>query len=146
VLYFEKARQFLPNSSQIPESLAYVARRRGQWDRSELYFSQAERLDPRSVNLLTQHALCYIALCRFPEGLRKLEQLLNITPDDVVTVSYKAAIAQAKGDLSGGCGAPRSVATGARQLPALGSTSLPGDPGAPPCTNHPSSERNTGQA
>src|SRR6202008_4062807 len=36
VRYFEQARQFLPNSSQIPESLAYVARRRGQWNRSEL--------------------------------------------------------------------------------------------------------------
>src|ERR1700730_5563836 len=35
VRYFEQARQFLPNNSQIPASLAYVARRRGQWDRSE---------------------------------------------------------------------------------------------------------------
>src|SRR5437868_546098 len=34
VHYFEQALQFLPNSRQIPESLAYVARRRGQWDRS----------------------------------------------------------------------------------------------------------------
>src|SRR6266498_1571994 len=56
VRYFEQARQFLPNSSQIPESLAYVARRRGQWDRSESYFNEAERLDPRNVSLLTQHA------------------------------------------------------------------------------------------
>src|SRR5205809_2036654 len=39
--YFEQARQLLPNSSQIPESLAYVARRRGQWDRSESYFNEA---------------------------------------------------------------------------------------------------------
>src|SRR2546430_12614253 len=30
VHYFEQARQFLPNSSRIPESLAYVARRRRQ--------------------------------------------------------------------------------------------------------------------
>jgi Flp pilus assembly protein TadD len=30
VRYFEQARQFLPNSSRIPESLAYVARRRSQ--------------------------------------------------------------------------------------------------------------------
>src|SRR5262249_47243187 len=37
VRYFEQARQFLPNSSRIPESLAYVTRRRGQWDRSESY-------------------------------------------------------------------------------------------------------------
>ena len=35
VRYFEQARQLLPNSSRIPELLAYVARRRGQWDRSE---------------------------------------------------------------------------------------------------------------
>src|SRR6266403_6159160 len=35
VRYFEQARQFLPNSSRIPESLAYIARRRGQWDRSD---------------------------------------------------------------------------------------------------------------
>ena len=35
VRYFEQARPLLPNSSQIPESLAYVTRRRGQWDRSE---------------------------------------------------------------------------------------------------------------
>ena len=99
VLYFEQARQFLPNSSQIPELLAYVARRRGQWDQSELYFKQAERLDPRNVNLLTQHALSYICLRRFPEALRNLDQVLNITPDDVDTVSYKASIAQAEGDL-----------------------------------------------
>ncbi len=30
VRYFEQARQFLPNNSQIPEALAYVARRQGQ--------------------------------------------------------------------------------------------------------------------
>src|SRR2546427_7686157 len=70
VRYFEQARQFLPNNSRIPQSLAYVTRRRGQWDRSESYFNEAERLDPRNVNLLTQHALSYIYLRRFPEALR----------------------------------------------------------------------------
>jgi tetratricopeptide (TPR) repeat protein len=99
VRYFEQARQFLPNSSQIPESLAYVARRRGQWDRSESYFNEAERLDPRNVHLLEQHALSYIILRRFPEALRKLDQVLDITPDDVDTLVDKAGIAQAEGDL-----------------------------------------------
>jgi TolB-like protein/Tfp pilus assembly protein PilF len=97
--YFEQARQFLPNSSRIPESLAYVARRRGQWDRSESYFNQAERLDPRNVNLLGQHAQCYIELRRFPEAVRKFDQILDIMPDDVDTLAAKAAIAQAEGDL-----------------------------------------------
>ena len=99
VRYFEQARQFLPNSSRIPESLAYVARRRGEWDRSESYFNEAERLDPRNVNLLFQHALSYVALRRFPDALRKLDQILNITPDDFDTLVEKAGIAQAEGDL-----------------------------------------------
>jgi tetratricopeptide (TPR) repeat protein len=99
VRYFEQARQFLPNSSRIPESLAYVARRRGQWDRSETYFNEAERLDPRNVLLLSQHAISYVDLRRFAEALRKLDQVLDITPDDVDTLARKARIAQAEGDL-----------------------------------------------
>jgi TolB-like protein/class 3 adenylate cyclase/Tfp pilus assembly protein PilF len=99
VRYFEQARQLLPNGSWIPESLAYVARRRGEWDRSESYFNEAERLDPRNINLLRQHAASYVALRRFPEALRKLDQVLNITPDDVDTLAQKAGIAQAEGDL-----------------------------------------------
>ena len=99
VRYFERARQFLPNSSRIPESLAYVARRRGQWDRSESYFNEAERLDPRNVFLLTQHAISYVVLRRFPEAVRKFDQILDITPDDVNILAAKAAIAQAEGDL-----------------------------------------------
>src|SRR5881409_281930 len=74
VRYFEQARPLLPNSSRISESLAYLERRRGQWERSESYFNEAERLDPRNVFLLVQHALSYQSLRRFPEALRKLDQ------------------------------------------------------------------------
>ncbi len=112
VRYFEQARQLLPNGSQIPESLAYVERRRGQWDRSETYFNEAERLDPRDVDLLTQHALSYTVLRRFPEAQRKLDQVLDITPDDIDTLAFKAAIAQAEGDL------PRAAALLAPLRPA----------------------------
>jgi TolB-like protein len=99
VRYFEQGRQLLPNSSQIPALLASVARRRGEWDRSESYFNQTERLDPRNVNLLTQHAQLYIELRRFPEALRKFDQVLDIMPGDVATLAGKAGIAQAQGDL-----------------------------------------------
>src|SRR3989449_1675183 len=100
VRYFEQARQLLPNSSRPLESLAYLERRRGQWDRSESYFNEAERLDPRNVRLLTAHAETYELLRRFPEALRKLDQALDITPDDPDTLPQKAAIAQAQGNLS----------------------------------------------
>jgi TolB-like protein/Tfp pilus assembly protein PilF len=116
VRYFEQARQFLPNSSRIPENMAYLERRRGQWEQSESYFNEAERLDPRNVRLLTQHALSYQSLRRFPEALRKLDQVLNITPDDIDTLGYKAATFQAEGDL------PRAAALLAPLHPNADST------------------------
>jgi tetratricopeptide (TPR) repeat protein len=99
VRYFEQARQFLPNNSRIPESLARVARRRGQWDRTDSYLNEAERLNPRDVTLLSTHAHSYGFQRRFPEALRKFDQLLNIEPDDADTIAVEANIAQAEGDL-----------------------------------------------
>jgi serine/threonine protein kinase/Tfp pilus assembly protein PilF len=99
VKYLEQAYQLLPNNSRIPQALAYVERRRGNWEKSETYFNEAEKLDPRNVNLLSQHARSYVCLRRFPKALTKLEQILNITPDDIDTLVLKARIAQAEGDL-----------------------------------------------
>jgi serine/threonine protein kinase/Tfp pilus assembly protein PilF len=99
VRYLEQAHLLLPNNSRILQSLADVERTRGQWDRSDAYFNEAERLDPRNVNLLTQHALSLIVVRRFPDALRRLDQVLDLTPDDVDTSAIKATIAQAEGDL-----------------------------------------------
>ncbi len=99
VSYFERARPLLPNSSRIPESLASVTRRQGLWDESAAYFSAAERLDPRNVYVLGQHGQSNIARRRFAEALRKFDQILKITPNDMDTLAVKAAIAQAEGDL-----------------------------------------------
>jgi len=97
--YLEQAHRLLPNNSRIPQSLAYVERRRGNWEKSDAYFTEAEKLDPRNVSLLSQHARSYVCLRRFTEALAKLEQILNITPDDTDTLVLKARIAQAEGDL-----------------------------------------------
>ncbi len=118
VHYFEQAGPLLPNSSRIPESLAYLTRRRGQWDQSESYFNEAERRDPRNVALLTQHALSYMDLRRFPEALRKLDRVLNITPDDADTLAFKANVAQAEGNL------PRAAALLAPLHPAADTQAL----------------------
>jgi TolB-like protein/Tfp pilus assembly protein PilF len=119
VRYFEQARPLLPNSSRIPESLAYVTRRRGQWERSESYFNEAERLDPRNVTMLNEHAGSYIMLRRFSEALRKLDQVLNIVPDDVNTLTVKAAIAQAEGDLPRAAALLAPLHPGADDSPVL---------------------------
>ena len=112
--YLEQAQRVLPQSSRVLQGLAYVERRRGNWDKSEAYFRQAEKVDPRNINLLSQHARSYVCLRRFPQALAKLEQILNITPDDVDTIVLKARIAQAEGDL------PRAAALLAPLRPGVG--------------------------
>src|SRR5258708_4903740 len=97
--YLEQAERLLPHNSRVLQGLAYVERRRGNWDKSEAYFNEAEKLDPRNVNLLSQHARSYVCLRRFPEALTKLEQILNITPDDIDTLVLKTRIAQAQPNL-----------------------------------------------
>ncbi len=112
--YLEQAERLLPHNSRVLQGLAHVERRRGNWDKSEAYFNEAEKLDPRNVNLLSQHARSYVCLRRFPEALTKLEQILNITPDDIDTLVLKARIAQAEGDL------PRASALLAPLRPGIG--------------------------
>ena len=97
--YFEQAARLLPNDSLVPQALAFVERRRGRWEQSEAYFNRAERLDPRNVLTIGQHAVLYKDLRRFPDALRKYEDLLNISPDDPQPVARQAAIFQAMGDL-----------------------------------------------
>src|SRR5438445_1822608 len=97
--YFEKAIRLLSSNSRLPEALAFVERRRGRWEQSDAYFNRAERLDPRNVRIIGQHAVLYKILRRFPDALRKYEDILNITPDDPQTLGYEAGILQAMGDL-----------------------------------------------
>jgi len=97
--YFEQATRLLPSDSRIPEALAFVERKRGHWEQSDAYFNRAERLDPRNVRIIGQHAGLYKDLRRFPDALRKYEDVLNITPDDPQPVALQAGILQATGDL-----------------------------------------------
>jgi serine/threonine protein kinase/Flp pilus assembly protein TadD len=117
VRYLEEARRQQPNSSQISAALAFVTRRQGQWDRSESFFNEAERLDPRNAYLFTQHAGSYMVLRRFPEAQRKLDQVLDLAPGDVDTLAFKSAILQAEGDL------PRAAALLAPLRPNADDTS-----------------------
>src|SRR5207248_10962524 len=68
----------------------FVERRRGRWEQSDAYFNRAERLDPRNVRTIGQHAVLYKILRRFPDAVRKYEDVLNITPDDPQPVARQA--------------------------------------------------------
>ena len=80
--------------------LASVARRRGLWNQSELYFNQAEELDPRNTKIMLEHAFLYDSRPpSFSEAQRKCEQILKITPGDTNTLVELFDIAIAQGDL-----------------------------------------------
>ena len=86
-----------------------------------------------------------MALRRFPEAVQKLDQILNITPDDIDTLVVKAAIAQAEGDSAAGRVAPRSAPSG-RRRPARGRHRLTRPSSSAALPNHPPAEGDIGQA
>jgi len=81
--------------------------------------NEAERLDPRNASVFTVHATNYICLRRFPEALRKLEQVLDITPDDVDALALKASIAQAEGRPAASSSTTRSAVSERRRHPGV---------------------------
>src|SRR5204862_6403750 len=57
---------------------------------------------------------------RLAEALRKFDQSLDITPDHVDTLAYKAAIAQAEGSLPRAAALPAPLHPNADNVDALG--------------------------
>jgi len=96
---FERVSKILPGSSEVPEALAYIARREGQWDRSVAYFEQALALDPRNVESLAAAAWTHNGLRQFPAALKLYDRALDITPNDPDVLAFKASIYQAEGNL-----------------------------------------------
>jgi TolB-like protein/Tfp pilus assembly protein PilF len=97
--YYQRAREVLPNSSQIPQALAFVLRRAGDLNASLEHFKQSENLDPRNTSLLTQYALTYVVVRRFDEAIQKLDQILTIVPGDPDTLAVKACVLISQGNV-----------------------------------------------
>ena len=85
---------FCPNNSRIPESLAYVgAQSEASGSKASPYFNAGRAARPAQCRICSPSTCFPTAdLRRFPDALRKLDQVLDITPDDVDTVALKAAI------------------------------------------------------
>ena len=96
--YFEQARQLLPNSSLVLSRWRF-------WSGGEATGTGASHTLTKRSGSTRATLTCSPArgnlqtLRRFPEALRKFDQVLNIKPDDVDTLAGKASIAQAEGDL-----------------------------------------------
>jgi serine/threonine protein kinase/Flp pilus assembly protein TadD len=96
---FKRVAELLPSSSEAPYALGRLARREGHWDEGVSYFEQALALDPRNVEVLRNATYTYIALRQFTAALKLLDRVLDITPNDLNALAFKARIYQAQGNL-----------------------------------------------
>ncbi len=96
---FEFVSKILPGSSEVPEALAAIARRLGNWDKSIAYLEQALVLDPRNAQLLSGLAFTYASLRQFPRAQEFYDRALDILPNDPDLMAVKATIYQAEGNL-----------------------------------------------
>jgi len=96
---FEKAREHGVFRPLALDYSAYVKRRQGKWDEALALQAEAEPLDPRNTNLLSEHAATLRAVRRFAEAHRLLERALEITPNDPYLLAQKAEIYDAEGKL-----------------------------------------------
>ena len=96
---FEKARQRLPNDSDVLFALSIVDRSQGQPDKALALQTEALRLDPRNASLFFQQGETFAALRRFDEARAAADNALMITPNDRELMAFKAITYQAEGDL-----------------------------------------------
>jgi TolB-like protein/Tfp pilus assembly protein PilF len=91
--------KMLPGNSDVPVSLASIARRQGHWDETVAYYEQALVLDPRNPELLVEAALNYSDLRKFEAALKLCDRALDILPNDPDVMAFKATVYQAAGNL-----------------------------------------------
>jgi len=91
--------KMLPGSSDVPASLAWIARRQGHWDETVGYYEQALVLDPRNIELLIGAAANYSDLRKFGAALKLCDRALDIQPNDSGLMAFKAGIYQGQGNL-----------------------------------------------
>ena len=96
---FKEASKLLPSSSEVPDALAAVARRLGNWNESIAYLKQALALDPRNSDLLSGLGFTYAVLRQFPKARKFYDRSLDILPNDPDLMTAKATIYQAEGNL-----------------------------------------------
>jgi len=97
---FEKARRgSAANRVVAAEFSAYVKRRQGKWEEALRLHEEAIELDPRNSLLLSESAVTYRALRRFPETDALLDRAREVEPENPELLVQKAEAALAQGEL-----------------------------------------------
>jgi TolB-like protein/Tfp pilus assembly protein PilF len=98
---FEAVRAQYPNNPWPPYSLAAIARRQGQWDKSRLMFAQAIDLNPQDVFLLIDASLTDIAMRDAAAAQKHLGRVRDLSPENSALIAMQANSLQLTGDIAG---------------------------------------------
>jgi TolB-like protein len=82
VAQFQRVQQLAPNNSQALAALAFIHRRRGEWEPALALFQTALQLSPRDANVIDELGLTYSLLRRYAEAEQQLSRALAIDPED----------------------------------------------------------------
>ena len=107
---FKEALSRLPNNADTLVALSLIERRKALWPEAVAHQEEAARLDPQSVPVLSQLAVTYFALKRFPETHAIVDRLLGLAPENPQILSGLARLHLAEGNLEGAEKAMRGVA------------------------------------
>jgi TolB-like protein/class 3 adenylate cyclase/Tfp pilus assembly protein PilF len=88
----EAARAGLPNDPRITELTGFILCRQGKPEEGLRALEQAAALDPRNPLTLSQLAITYECLRRYPEEKATLQRVLEITPGDIAVASSIAFV------------------------------------------------------
>ena len=98
---YEKGLRVAPGDAALLSGTALAEQGLGRWDAAVEHFRQAERLDPRSVNVLRRLGEALLWLRRYPEAREALDRGLALAPANLTLIEDKAMTFLGEGDLAG---------------------------------------------
>ncbi len=107
---YEKGLRVAPGDASLLRVTALAEQGLGRWDATVAHLRQAERLDPRSVGILSNLGGTLVRLRRYSEAREALDRGLAIAPGNLSTIEWKVMAFLAEGDLPGARAALKATA------------------------------------
>jgi eukaryotic-like serine/threonine-protein kinase len=98
---YSKGLRVEPGYAPLLRAAASAEEGLGQWDAAVEHFRQAERLDPRSANILAVFGEALLRLRRYPEARGTFDRGLALAPASLELIEGKAMTYLGEGDLAG---------------------------------------------
>jgi serine/threonine protein kinase len=87
---FKLAESALPNNADIAAAIAFIHRRRGEWQDGLDGLARATLLDPRNAEWFQEKGITLACLGRYDEAVAFAEQAASVRPDLQYAISEKA--------------------------------------------------------